>query len=132
MTWNAGFCCPRHLVFFPFLFSLLQCANTSTNIGSTKQCFQTLLQFCGLTLPLCQEPEPAVHSSAALWPYLFFLLLPVPAAGRRSKASRNLSQLGNRAGHPSGAGKRRFCQTLCTTAASRLSSEVFLLCFLSN
>lgn len=63
-------------LFFPLLFSLLQTANTSTNIGSTKECFQILLECFGLTLPLCQKPEPAVHSSTALWPYLFFLLLP--------------------------------------------------------
>lgn len=131
---------PTAFTLFSLLFPLLQSANTSTNIPSTKQCFQILLESCGVTLPFCQKPEPVVHRSAALWPYLSFLLPPVPAADRRScscrcKASKNLLQLGSScAGHPGETGKRRLCQTLCTAAASKLSSEVFwvLLWFLSN
>lgn len=126
---------------FSFLFSLLKSANTSADVGSTKQCFQILLESRSLTLPLCQNSEPVVHSSVVLCRTCFSCCsqFQQQAGGRscscRCKASKNLSQLGSScAGHPGGIRERRFCQTLCVAEASRLSSEVFweLLCFLSS
>lgn len=123
------------LIYFPpFLFSLLQSANTSTNIGSTKECFQILLESCGVTLPKARACCSAQFSCTVAIP-VFPVATRASSRSCRCRASKNLSQLGTGcAGHPGGTGKRRFCQTLCASAASKLSREGFwvLLCFLSS
>ncbi|RMC02904.1 hypothetical protein DUI87_20097 [Hirundo rustica rustica] len=71
--------------FFCFLFSLLQSANTSTNTGSTKQCFQILLESFGVTLLLCQKPEFGVAA--------FGCTVAVPVSPVATRASRTQEEL---------------------------------------
>lgn len=95
-----------------------------------KSCWSPVVSLCQKARACC-----SAQFSCTLAIPVFPVVTRASSRSCRCRASKNLSQLGTGcAGHPGGTGKRWFCQTLCASAASKLSREGFwvLLCFLSS